>query len=662
MLFLVASIVLFVALVTVVIALAHVRARLRDAQHVADAAAKNVAALQQRLAEADASLRATKVALGTLESEHESLRNTSASQLVQAKHAFNRLKSDAVARLQDLNARATRLLAANAALSRWQPIVDVEAKVSELRLQAQREIDRMNAEAQAEIAAARSTVSEIKSEGRRLAAEHEVIAARRLGDLETKITQKVATAREGLSAEVQRARANASAARKQAERIIRTANEAARSIAGEAWDAKVDLDRLRRLAAAMENQVAGYGTRYLVPMRAVLDELGAEMAHTDAGQGLKSARATTRAMVETGRAAACDYADGERRNTATRFVLDAFNGKVEAILSKSKAENAGTIAQQVRDAYEVVNHLGSAFRNARIRPEYLEARLEEARWAALAQHAKELQREEQRRTKEQLREEAQVQKELQRAIKETERQEAELAAERKRIEAERAQAAAEERAKMAARLADELRRASESQRAELEARFLEEARLREEQAQRAFDAQLSQMESELKELKEVRERKISMAQQRKSGTVYIISNVGSFGERVFKVGQTRREVPMERIDELGDASVPFSFDVHALIATEDAPRLEGAIHTKLIEHQVNKMNWRKEFFRVDLGVIRSVVDELGVSAEWTMEAAAEDYRNTLALESKMAVDPVERERWMAEQLGVEVGVLAMADD
>jgi hypothetical protein len=120
---------------------------------------------------------------------------------------------------------------------------------------------------------------------------------------------------------------------------------------------------------------------------------------------------------------------------------------------------------------------------------------------------------------------------------------------------------------------------------------------------------------------------------------------------VFKIGQTRRLDPMERIWELGDASVPFDFDVHALITTDDAPGLEGILHERFVLGQVNKMNWRKEFFRVELTEIRKAVQDMGLEADWTMTAAAQQFRETQALEEQFTRDPELRDRWVREQRG-----------
>ena len=112
------------------------------------------------------------------------------------------------------------------------------------------------------------------------------------------------------------------------------------------------------------------------------------------------------------------------------------------------------------------------------------------------------------------------------------------------------------------------------------------------------------------EAEEKNQRALSMAQQTKRGNVYVISNIGSFGENVYKVGMTRRLEPMDRVRELGDASVPFPFDVHAIIESDDAPALENTLHKALALMQVNKVNPRKEFFRVSLSDIHEIKEKI----------------------------------------------------
>jgi hypothetical protein len=130
------------------------------------------------------------------------------------------------------------------------------------------------------------------------------------------------------------------------------------------------------------------------------------------------------------------------------------------------------------------------------------------------------------------------------------------------------------------------------------------------------------------------QRALSMAQQTRRGHVYIISNLGSFGEHVYKVGLTRRLEPMDRIKELGDASVPFEFDVHAMIFSDDAPSLEKELHRHFEDSRLNKVNMRKEFFRAPLAEIRNEIEQKGVDVHWTMMAEAREYHESLAISRK----------------------------
>ena len=122
----------------------------------------------------------------------------------------------------------------------------------------------------------------------------------------------------------------------------------------------------------------------------------------------------------------------------------------------------------------------------------------------------------------------------------------------------------------------------------------------------------------------------------RAGYVYIISNVGSFGENVYKIGMTRRLEPMDRVDELGDASVPFNFDVHAMIFSDDAPSLEAALHKAFEDRKVNMINTRREFFNVTLDEIEEVVKKnYDKTVEFTRLAPAEQYRESLKIKEKL---------------------------
>jgi hypothetical protein len=401
-------------------------------------------------------------------------------------------------------------------------------------------------------------------------------------------------------------------ANKRAAAIIAAAEERAAEIAGDAYRALKEADQLKRVTIAMENVIEGYGDRYLVPTYSLLDQLGDAYGFDEAGRELIAARELSRNLVTAARAAECDYVEASRRETALRFVLDAFNGKVDTILARAKSDNAGTLEQQIQDAFALVNHNGAAFRNARITPDYLASRLMELKWAASVQLLKEREREEQRRIREQIREEEKAQREIERALKDAAKEEDFL---QKALEKARTQVA----------------KANEEQRAGLEAKLLE------------LQAKLSEAEAK-------NQRALSMAQQTKAGHVYVISNVGSFGEDVLKVGMTRRLEPVDRVRELGDASVPFSFDIHAMIWTNDAPALERELHKRFVRNQINKVNPRKEFFRIPLKEVRSCVETMGLEAIWTISADAAQYRETIAIEKALQANSPAAQDWLRAQL------------
>lgn len=154
-----------------------------------------------------------------------------------------------------------------------------------------------------------------------------------------------------------------------------------------------------------------------------------------------------------------------------------------------------------------------------------------------------------------------------------------------------------------------------------------------------IDAQMLKVETNLGEVAVQREE-IAKRQNGKAGTVYVISNLGSFGPDVFKVGMTRRLEPQDRVDELGDASVPFEFDVHSFIFSEDAVGLEAKLHERLADCRVNKINARKEFFRVPLDDIERLVQETDPTASFTRTMAAEEYR---ASQSGIMLENIEQD-------------------
>ena len=193
------------------------------------------------------------------------------------------------------------------------------------------------------------------------------------------------------------------------------------------------------------------------------------------------------------------------------------------------------------------------------------------------------------------------------AIREQMRQEA---AERKALEAEKKKIEAEE-----SKYQSEIERVQR----QLSAAAGQEADM--------LKSRILELESMLSDVR-VKKDDVLRLQNGKAGTVYVISNLGSFGENVFKIGMTRRLTPQDRIDELGSASVPFNFDVHSFIFSQDAVALEGQLHQRLNNQRVNKVNLRKEFFYSSVDELEALVTEIDPSAEFTRTMAAEDFRQS----------------------------------
>lgn len=476
----------------------------------------------------------------------------------------------------------------------WRVVVDADGRAQELLRTAEAEATRLRDEANALRASATEEAVTIRSQAAVDAHATRETARSKAAVLETEAN--------GLLAE----------ARRRADVIVAEATRKAEEVAGDALRALQQRDNLVRIIEALKNVTEGYGDRYIIPTHTLLDDLAEGFSHTSAGSQLKVLRQQIRDSVTQGRAADCDYVEANRRETAIRFVTDAFNGKADSILARARTDNAGTLTQELRDAFELVNFNGAAFRNARIRDDYLALRLEELHLASVIDAIKDQEREEQRKIKEQIREEEKARREYERAIKEAEKEEAILKRAMEKAELQLAKATAEQRA--------------------------------------TFEAQLAELSMKLQDAEARNQRALSMAQQTKRGHVYIISNVGSFGEHVYKIGLTRRLEPAERIRELGDSSVPFEFDVHALIFAEDAPSLENKLHRHFVLGQLNKVNHRKEFFRVELSHIRSEIEALGLQAQWTMTATAREYRETLAIERAIQDNSQAKDAWVKRQL------------
>ena len=183
----------------------------------------------------------------------------------------------------------------------------------------------------------------------------------------------------------------------------------------------------------------------------------------------------------------------------------------------------------------------------------------------------------------------------------------------------------------------EERKALEAERKKIEqeeSKFESQIAMLTEQAQSAQGSELDTLKARILELQAqlanvvVKKKEITSLQNGKAGNVYIISNLGSFGENVFKIGMTRRLDPQDRVNELGDASVPFKFDVHSFIFSDDASGLETELHKRLHNRRVNKVNLRKEFFNITIDELETLVTEICPTAEFNKTMLAEEFRQS----------------------------------
>ena len=470
-------------------------------------------------------------------------------------------------------------------LRRFQHLADAEGQARQLLAEAAKEAMGLQAEAQRLLDDARG------------AAANEVLAAK----------EKVKDIHEQADARLDQAIRDAG-------RIMAEAEKRAEEIGGAAYTALREKEQLEQAAEAMRNIIEGYGDRYLVPTHSLLDDLAAEYGYGAAGQSLAAARQQSKRMVEQGEAATCDYVEAHRRDTAIGFVIHAFNGSVDATLSRVRSDNYGVLEQRIRDCFSIVNRDGSAFRDARILPAYLDARLAELKWAVVVQELAARDREEQRYLKEEERDRQKAEQDRQRQLREAEKEK------------------------------------------ELIRRAMEEAQRRSDAASAEQKAELESEVADLRQkLEDATKRELTIAQQTSKGRIYVVSNIGSFGEGVYKIGHTRR-APQERVDELSNASVPFKFEIHAVIETEDAPALEYKIHKQLLAMRMNKINPLKEFFRVGLKEIRQEVEKLEQGKDftgtvvWTERASAQQYHESLDIDQHAET----KEKWLeAERRRIE---------
>lgn len=275
-------------------------------------------------------------------------------------------------------------------------------------------------------------------------------------------------------------------------------------------------------------------------------------------------------------------------------ILRSFNIECETLIDKVKFNNVESIRKRIIKSYETLNKLNSMM-SIKITPEYLDLKLQELslsyEYAVKKQDEKE------------------AEKERRAEMRELAKLERELAEERKKVEKEQ----------------KHYQQALKTVLSQLKANP-DEATIAELETKKAEI--LKHLDNIDKSLANIDYRE----NNQKAGYVYVISNIGSFGKDVYKIGMTRRLEPMDRVDELGSASVPFNFDVHAMIFSDDAPALEAALHRAFEDKKLNMINKRREFFNVTLDEIEAVIKaNFDKTVDFVREPDAEQYRESLLI-------------------------------
>ena len=281
-----------------------------------------------------------------------------------------------------------------------------------------------------------------------------------------------------------------------------------------------------------------------------------------------------------------------------KLLLRAFNSECDECINNVKYNNFDAAKQRITSSSDAISKLGKMLSVA-ITAAYFTLKIEELHLAFEYRLKVQEEKEQSRELREQDREAKKLEKEIEDA--------------RRAIEKEK-----KHFSNALAKIVAQLAAASEADRAALLAKKAE------------LESALAQVAEKLKDI-DFREANA------KAGYVYVISNLGAFGDDVFKIGVTRRLDPFERVDDLGDASVPFEFDVHAMIFSENAFALEAALHKAFENRKLNMVNHRREFFRAPLAEIKTVIgSSFDKTVEWTDLPSAEEYRTSEKMRSAAA--------------------------
>ena len=464
------------------------------------------------------------------------------------------------------------------------------------------DLRRRAGEQEAELAAASARIEQRKQEEaaevRRVAEQTRAEEQRRTEELRADI-DRLQQEKAGLGADIERRK------QEQAAEVRRVAEQTRAEEQRRTEELRADIDRLQREEAGLQERLhpmrvqvkldeAGF-TDYDNPAKDSVG-LGAELRdlRKDVQMAVRNYSAISSAeeiTVPTTKAGRNKLS----RDTA-KLALTAFNSQVDTIIEGATARNYEAALGKIHRIADTIERLGASS-SIRISPDYIEMRTRELLLAVQHLQAKQTERELERERKAELREQARAERELE--------------AERERLEKEKQH------------YLNVLKVVQDTGDQE------ETARLKEE---------LVAIE---KGINDVEERTANI----RAGYVYVISNIGAFGDRMVKIGMTRRLDPMDRVRELGDASVPFGFDVHALFFSDDAVTLEADLHRRFASRRVNRINTRREFFYATPAEVRDALSQIaGNLLEFTDEPEAEQYRLSLQMaaeEAQKATPPQE---------------------
>lgn len=360
---------------------------------------------------------------------------------------------------------------------------------------------------------------------------------------------------------------------------------------------KEEIARLNKKIASLNEQIKAAESELLVSETTVFDECEG-ITSEETKDKLTILRVEYKDFIKSGAAVIQTnpdaYSKKSRLNDNIKQILRCFNSEASNIIANVSATNVEKQRAALTKSFETINSI-FASDGLKLNAQLLEYRLKELNLLYTYQEKKAQEQEEQKAIRAQMLEEEKVRREIEREKAKVEKEETQFKNEVDKL------------MKYLSKTEDDIQK-------------------------QLYVDKIKELEEKIKLLEKDKENILQREQNTRAGFVYIISNIGSFGEDIYKIGMTRRLEPMDRIDELGSASVPFPFDVHAMIFSDDAPSLETTLHNTFRDNQVNLVNPRKEFYNVSLSEIEKVVKEnYNATVTFTQVAQAAQYRESVRL-------------------------------